>query len=228
MPNCKVVVFDLDDTLYPEVTFFQSGLKAVSKSLSKELRINWKNIYAEMLLINEIDGRGKIFDIFLEEHGIFTNSLLQNMISKYRNHNYEIQIEENMMQFLLSLKDKSKYIVTDGHKLVQSRKIAALKIFDHFDRIYITNRFGINKQKPSLYCFNKIANLEKTRLSEIIYIGDNPKKDFVNLNKAGAVTIQTCIYVDNPKHLQPEYNASYEVYSLRELKDILFSLGVIE
>ena len=64
----------------------------------------------------------------------------------------------------------------------------ALGIKNLFKKIFITHRFGLKNAKPSLYCFEIIKKLEGCNWSDIVYIGDNPNKDFVKLNQVGAGT----------------------------------------
>ena len=86
---------------------------------------------------------------------------------------------------------------------------------------FITNRYGISKQKPSLYCFDKILKIEKINYNEMVYVGDNPVKDFVNLNKAGACTVQSLVYVNDLPRLPLEYYAQYRIDSVDELLELL-------
>ena len=39
----KVIIFDLDNTLYPEETYVQSGFKAVARYLSNKYDCNFEN-----------------------------------------------------------------------------------------------------------------------------------------------------------------------------------------
>jgi putative hydrolase of the HAD superfamily len=227
MKNSKVIVFDLDDTLYPEQSFFKSGLVSASKYLEKKLPMTWKSIYAEFLRINELYGRKNIFDVFLKQQGVYSKKLLNSTIQIYRNHDFAIMVDSEMRKFLKSFKNNSIYIVTDGHKLVQAKKINKLKIKELFQGVYITNCYGIDKQKPSIYCFRKIAIREKIKLSQLVHIADNPKKDFVSLNRCGATTIKTNIYVNNHEDSRHIFNANYRVNSLEELQKLLHTLGVI-
>lgn len=93
------------------------------------------------------------------------------------------------MEYLQS-KNIPLYIVTDGNKIVQNNKIEALNLRKHIKKDFITHRFGKKHSKPSTYCFEKIRKLENVNPEDIVYIGDNPNKDFVNIKELGFRTIR--------------------------------------
>jgi putative hydrolase of the HAD superfamily len=97
-------------------------------------------------------------------------------------------------------------MVTDGHKVVQKKKIDALQLEPMFKRCYITHRHGVRHAKPSLYCFDLIRRTERCSWSRICYVGDNPAKDFVNLNSTGALTVR----VVTGSHASAVASASYD------------------
>ena len=98
-------------------------------------------------------------------------------------------MDQDIFNSLRKIRKKySLYLVTDGNKIVQKNKVEALGIKNIFKKIFITHRFGLKNAKPSLYCFEIIKKIEECTWSDMIYIGDNPHKDFVNLNKVGAET----------------------------------------
>ena len=66
-----------------------------------------------------------------------------------------------------------------------------------------------------------IRNLEKCRWEDLIYVGDNPAKDFVTLNKFGATTIRVLTgeyRLDYPKHT---YDAKFKINNLSQLEQLL-------
>jgi len=122
-----IIVFDLDDTLYDEVTFVKSGLKAVSDylyikySISKTESMNFFN--------NELSkGREKILDKILKEYDIFSKNEVKKCLSIYRSHNPKIQLYPQAKRILQEFNRNSIYILTDGNKMVQKKKIFALGI----------------------------------------------------------------------------------------------------
>ena len=60
-----ILIFDLDDTLYPEIDFVRGGLINVSNYLSTNYDLNSDKLYNHMLNLLNLNGRGKFLMIFL-------------------------------------------------------------------------------------------------------------------------------------------------------------------
>jgi putative hydrolase of the HAD superfamily len=214
-----ILIFDLDDTLYKEINFVKSGFHAVDDYFAKEYGL--PSTYKSMLDIFFQDGRGAIFNKLLKEYHIFTKKTLQKCISIYRYHQPNITLDNVARRCLLRFSEYHKYIVTDGNRLVQSSKINALGIKKIFTGIYITRNYGLNKEKPSPYCFQKIKQKENVNPSEIIYIGDNIEKDFVGIKPLGFRTVRIKLGRYKDVILPDEYEAEFVLESLDDL-DIKF------
>lgn len=220
----KVIVFDLDDTLYSEIEFVKSGFRAVAKYLHhlhpKHLE---ESLYTMMLSELKQNGRGKVFDVVLEYLGCKTKKMVQKALSIYRLHTPRLTLPKESQEILeyFSHQNIPLYIVTDGNKIVQNNKIRALDVERFVSKSFITHRYGKIHAKPSPYCFIKIAEQERADYEDIVYIADNSNKDFVGIKKLGfrTIRIKQGMFQDvqNPK----EYQAEYEIESLLELKKIL-------
>jgi len=62
----KSVLFDLDNTLYSERTYVESGFKYISAYLSKKYDFIFDEVYSLVLDIFEKKGRGLVFNETLE------------------------------------------------------------------------------------------------------------------------------------------------------------------
>lgn len=215
-----VIVFDLDDTLYEEITFVKSGFKAVSEFLAPVLHRSSDMLYQELVTCLD-DGRGAIFDEVLKKHNANSKKLVAQCLSVYRLHKPGIQLYPDAVRCLNRFQHYPLYIVTDGNKVVQQNKVLALSLQKKVKKVFITHRYGIKNAKPSVYCFEKIRQIEKAEPENIVYIGDNPSKDFVGLKPLGFKTIR--IMRGNYVHLQPgkAYEADIEINSLDELNEDL-------
>lgn len=121
---------------------------------------------------------------------------------------------------LLQQLPKPLYLVTDGNKIVQQNKVEALGIAHYFKRIFITHRFGIKHAKPSTYCFELIRKAEKCEWQNMVYVGDNPVKDFVNLNRLGAHTVRVLTGAHRNINTLAEFDAEKVVNDLLEVKGL--------
>ena len=71
-----ILVFDLDDTLYPEITYVRSGFNQVSIFLNNNFGLDKESTYFKMLDLLKKNGRGHIFNSILQIHGIHTQKNL--------------------------------------------------------------------------------------------------------------------------------------------------------
>lgn len=221
--NVKVVIFDLDDTLYDEINFVKSCFYEVSKYFSTKYILNYFDFYNLMLIKLEQNGRGKVFDEVLKDFNIFSKTNIKKALSIYRTHKPNIALPLETLDILEYLQSKNipLYIVTDGNKIVQNNKIEALNLRKHIKKDFITHRFGKKHSKPSTYCFEKIRKLENVNPEDIVYIGDNPNKDFVNIKELGFRTIR--IKKGMFKNLTKigDFEAELNIENLLELKNII-------
>ena len=219
----KVVVFDLDDTLYNEIEFVYSGFNAVSKYFSNKYNINKVEFFDNMVEILNKFGRGQVFDLVLKKFYIYNKINLKKSISIYRLHSPKINLPDESIETLKYIKNNNIpiYIVTDGNKIVQSKKIEALKVEKYVNKVYITHRYGLKYSKPSTYCFKKILELEKCSYNEVVYIGDNVNKDFINIKKLGFRTIRIINGMFKNVIKKEEYHAEIDINNILDVKNIL-------
>ena len=218
------VCFDLDDTLYPEIEYVRSGFKAVSRYLAiVKTKKSADTLYSRLVSLLNDNGRGQVFDILLKEEGIYSKYLVKKCISIYRAHIPEIKLSNSVINVLERISEKygNIYLVTDGNLTAQRNKIAKLNLDKYFSKCMPTHQYGRQHSKPSLYCFERIKIWEGVNYSSLIYIGDNPHKDFVALNSVGATTIRVNSGMFKDIFLDRAHEATYLVDSLEEVLKIL-------
>jgi putative hydrolase of the HAD superfamily len=215
-----IIIFDLDDTLYLRKDFVFNGLNNVADLIfirNKHLKKN--KIFNELKKLYFNQKNSKIFNDYIKKKKI-KNIKIKECINAYRYGKNIIKIYPEAKNILQTYKNKI-YLITDGNKKVQIYKIRLLKIKKFFKKIFITNVYGIKYQKPSMFCFKKIKKIENCEYNNMIYIGDNPTKDFINCNKAGMKTIR--LLKGEFKNLKVKYpvDAKYKIKSLKELNKFL-------
>lgn len=212
-----ILVFDLDDTLYPEITYVQSGFLTVAKALEKAFGWPAEESYQWMMHRLNTQGRHQIFDALLKERHVFTKKLAKQCVSIYRHHFPNIQLSPQAKACLRRFKDNPKYLVTDGHKIVQHLKIEALGLSSLMRFCYITNRYGQHRAKPCPYCFLQICKREKAPTNQVVYISDNPNKDFVGIKPLGFHTIRVLQGCYKDLFLDDAHEAELTIESLDDL-----------
>lgn len=140
-----VLAFDLDDTLYEELSYVKSGFREVAKWLFINYQVDPESSYQFMLNELSAAGRGNIFNNLLKANGMFSKVTLRKCVSVYRLHFPNISLKKEAYECLFRFKNHSLYIVTDGNKVVQYNKVKALKLdkMEEVKRIFITYRHGL-------------------------------------------------------------------------------------
>jgi len=216
-----VLIFDLDDTLYEELTYVHSGFHAVARWL--ETQFDWKaeRSYRGMLDVLAHEGRGLVFDRLLERHGRRIRTLVEECVRIYRHHRPRIRLTPAAAELLPKLSGTPLYLVTDGHKIAQAHKVAALGLLCRFRKIYLTHRYGLRHAKPSTRCFERIRARERCRWDELVHVGDNPAKDFVNLTPLGVRTVRVLTGAHRDAAARPGYDAACRIPDLSGLPGVL-------
>lgn len=143
--NLKVVVFDLDDTLFNEVDYVKSGFKQVAANYP-----NIDNMY-EKLYDAFLNGE-KAIDYVLEKEGMQEEK--ENCLAIYRNQIPTISLSDEALSLLTYLEDKKLGIITDGRPEGQRAKIEALGLTKYFEKIIITDELGGKEfRKPNEKAF---------------------------------------------------------------------------
>jgi putative hydrolase of the HAD superfamily len=174
----RVVVFDLDDTLYLERDFVRSGFAAVGGWLKAHYGISDFEAHAwELFLAGR---RGDVFDRALAELGLDPQpELVRRLVGVYREHLPSIRLEPAAADLLGALSGRCRLaVLTDGYHGTQGRKIAALALAARCRPIVCTDQWGRAHWKPSPRGFLHIQQALEALPERCIYIGDNPAKDF--------------------------------------------------
>jgi len=223
MQKTPLLVFDLDDTLYNEHDYVMSGFLAVANFLQERKGLKANKIFEEMKEILRESGRGLSFDTFLKNNQIYSKKLVKECLHIYRHHLPQIEIYPDAKRLIERYKDQSLFIVTDGHKIVQENKIKALNLNDKMEHCYLTNRYGNTNAKPSPYCFLLICKKKQLSPRDVVYIADNPYKDFVGLKTLGFQTIRILRGHYKDIKLDKAHEADRTITTLDELQDDYFA-----
>jgi len=227
MRKFKAVIFDLDDTLYPEIDYVISGFKVVSKFIACKINRNYDLILNELLDLFKLD-RKNVFNRYLKQYNL-DKEIIEECVNLYRYHNPNISLSDETSKLLCFLKENNFKlgIITDGRPEGQRNKIKALQIEEYFDNIIITDELGgIKYRKPCAIPYKKMLQELEVEAEEAVYIGDNPTKDFITANKLGIFTIMikndNGIYHNyNKLNLSKEYYAKILIDNITNIKDYI-------
>lgn len=177
--SIKAVVFDLDDTLYPELDYVKSGFRQVGNEMEKKFGVfdAYKKL-CDSFLIDKKD----VYTRVLRDYKVdFNESDVAELINVYRHHKPELILSDEIRQTLSALRQKSLKtgIITDGRPFQQWAKIEALGLKALVDCIIVTDELGgVSYRKPNPVAFKEMCRSLSVQPEEMIYVGDNPQKDF--------------------------------------------------
>jgi putative hydrolase of the HAD superfamily len=184
------IVFDLDDTLYPQINFKISGFKAVSKWL--EIKTGQKSIKTLTYLLDLLNQYGPSYPHFFDDLATSLNLnpiWVSRMITVFRSHPPLIKPFPEVPGLLTKLKKNYKIgILTDGLWTVQQRKIISLGLQKAVDAILYSDR--LNTQKPDKNLYRWFEARFDLCGDQLLYVGDNPMKDFIGARKRNWHTIR--------------------------------------
>ena len=188
------VLFDLDDTLYPEHQFVDGGFRAVARFLARLSGRPEAGLAARLWQLHTRDGRGRLFDTLLDEIGLGGDlDLVPACLLVYRSHPTRLEPFPGVRELLEDLRAAGVRtgVVSDGNAAVQSRKLAGLgPVADLLEAIVLTDLLGPGFAKPSPVPFRVACRLLDVPPAGTIYVGNDPRKDFHGARSAGLVTIR--------------------------------------
>lgn len=194
----ELFIFDLDDTLFPEIAFVRGGFQAVAAHLARNAGERERLVQRLWDLFAE--SRTGVLDRLVREMGEIgaskeseTDKKVDELISAYRQHRPEISPYPDVVPTLALLRSAGfrTALLTDGIAAVQRRKVAALGLASWFDLLVYTDDLGPDGMfwKPSPRGFEVILRHFGIHPGAACYVGDNPAKDFEGPRRLGMRTV---------------------------------------
>lgn len=211
----KVVVLDLDDTLYKEADYRESGLRAVCREIEA---LYGKSMASDLdeLILSDAD----VLEVLCCRAGL-PMSTKGSLLWVYRLHMPDISLAEDVRDTLQQLEERHTVIIlTDGRSVTQRKKLRALGL--QRLPVYISEEH--NSEKPDSRRFELI--MEDYCAQGYVYVADNPRKDFVAPNALRWKTIglrgdERNIHSQACDGLHSEMLPNQWIDTLTELPDIL-------
>jgi putative hydrolase of the HAD superfamily len=166
----KAVLFDLDDTLYPERAYRQSGLRHLSHVLGRPEYI--------LDLLEEFDRRG----------AEPVAQVVKMLLAEYRAHDPTIAPYPEVPAVLTQLAGQYPLgLVTDDPTGAQQRKIDALGIAGHFRHVTIARPPHV---KPTRRPYLDTLEALHVEPHDAVFVGDDRDTDILGANRVGMRAIQ--------------------------------------
>ena len=208
-----IIVFDLDDTLYKEADYHSSGVRAVANKLTHLFGIDVEASLEDLIINGERDLWGGIC-----RRLNVPASVKESILWEYRLHSPNIQLTSEVKDVISFVRQYAAgiAILTDGRAITQRTKLLALGLAGM--PVYISEEFGASKPHPARFKLIEQSYPGK----HFVYVGDNPKKDFVAPNGLGWITF--CL-VDDGRNIHSQDLSQIEKdylphFWLADLKDL--------
>lgn len=224
----RVIVLDLDDTLYLERDFCRSGFIAAGLWLQE--RHNRPGLARIAMTLLDEGHRGNIFDLALPQVGLPpTPKLVQALVDIYRNHEPKISLAPDATSLLSApIADCAFALLSDGSLHVQKRKIAALRLCEYsVHPVVCTDAFGRAFWKPHPRGYEYIERAFGLPGDRFVYVADNPAKDFVVPRARGWRSVQIRRAHQLHARLPPAKNGDADVV-IESFEELLSALGATD
>ena len=221
--NIKVIIFDLDDTLYDcSGTLVVRGRRQVAKTIAKLINCSEEEAYSLQLEMEEKYGvKANIYEKIVSHYhlpGTYAQELLEDFVHINISN---ITVFPDVMDTVIQLKARGYRValVTSGDKEIQRKKIDVLGLNNrYFDDIVITDR---NKGQSKKACFQEIMKRYDLQPKEFVCVGDKIDDELAASKSLGMFTVM----FEHGRH----YNAYLKVqdkyikpdYFIKHIKNIL-------
>lgn len=224
----EAVVFDLDDTLIFERDYVRSGFLHVARNVANA-DVASDDAFAFLWDAFSRGERGDLFDRLLAYFPSLadTHSVPQ-LVDQYRTHAPDLSFAPGMHSIIKDLDGTAKLaLISDGPLVSQQAKVNALNLDAHIPLRILTDRWGRDYWKPHHRAFHTVASQLACPPEELLFVADNPTKDFITPKRLGWQTIRLRL----PAQLRYEesapsyaYSAARDVHSVQELRNALAGL----
>lgn len=219
----KGLIFDLDDTLYNEFDYVLSGFRAVARQVAAQWGINVESSYDFMVRDVKKNGRGLVFNRLAQRFNMAaTEDDISDLVQTYRVHQPELTLYEDADLFLSWVSEHKEPVrlglVTDGHSMMQQRKVKSLGLDQRFSAIVYC--WELNAPKPDPRAFS--VALQKMSLSaqQVAMIGDRLDHDMIPAKSLGMTTIR----IKRGRYASIDSDPAVTDYEFEKLTDIPQSL----
>jgi len=174
-------VFDLDDTLYLERDYVSSGFRAVAEYAVQGTELAAEEAFTFLWEQFLAGVRGATFNALLARYPALSGRRgVMELVRCYRDHAPHIDYLPGAEALLQELGTRGVRlaVISDGPLVSQAAKAEALGVARYADPVILTDAWGEDFWKPHIRAFEAVAAAFELPPERLVYIGDNPTKDF--------------------------------------------------
>ena len=224
------LIFDVDDTLYEQITPFENAYKSL---FDIDMDIDMEKFYLLSRYYSDVKFEAsRNGEMTMDEYHIYriqeaakdlgvclTAEQALSMQKEYKKNQQKLQMSNTTISILELAKENNVKlgIITNGPSEHQWAKIKALGIESWISRenIIVSGDYGINK--PDVRIFEIMQEKLQLPNDSLYYIGDSIENDIVGANNAGWKSI----WINRYKQKSPK---EVDIYKIAENNNELFEI----
>ena len=189
-PMSRGLIVDLDDTLYPQRQFMESGFRAVAQQLAVRHGLDGRPLATDLLRAIEAGESRHVFQRLCATHGL-PEADVPLMLQVFREHQPVLTLDDGVAVTLRRLRNAGWRIaiLTNGLPSVQERKLQALGLPALVDHIVYAEQHAATG-KPAAEPFRQTLIRLRMRAGRCVCVGDDPIKDIGGARALGIRTIR--------------------------------------
>lgn len=186
----RAVLFDLDDTLYPQRRFVVSGFAAVARHLAARRGVRARLVFDTLCAAHRRGERGAELQACLASLGL-SPDLVWPLVEVMRAHRPSLRLPPASRRTLVALRAAWRIgIVTNGIPSVQAAKVEALGLRRLVDVVVFAAEHGSGMGKPDPEPFEAALGALEVPADRAVFVGDSEPCDIVGAAAAGLRTVR--------------------------------------
>ena len=210
----KAVIFDLDNTLYDENSYFLKVFEAFSKIYNIDINL-FKNIFDDIFILESRD----IFTDILKKIDFYSQEKQKQLFELYKSIDCNLELYSEAYELINYLNNKNINIaiITNGVLEAQKNKVRVLDLEKITNKIVYAREFGKDFEKPHEKPYIQTLKLLNVKKEDVLFIGDHPETDIIGATKVGIKALRFM----NGYASNIEFPHNYNINSLLEVKNFL-------
>ncbi len=192
--SAGAVLFDLDDTLYPQRRFVLSGFAAVARHLEVVTGADRTRVFLALRGAGR-ERRGRELQACVERFAL-SPALGPVLVGIMRGHRPAIRLPRSSALALTALRVQWRTgIVTNGDPAIQRRKVDALGVEALVDGVVFAGEHGTGAGKPEAAPFTAALDRLDAAPTHAVFVGNDEACDIAG---AAAVGMKTVLLAARP------------------------------
>ena len=185
MRERTAVIFDLDDTLYPERRFALSSYAAVAAHVAPDIGVPSPVLYRFLVQRFRRHGRVDLLQALCAAYDIPLR-VVPTLVAVIRAHQPRLRLPRSSSRVLRELRARVHRLglLTNGLPSTQRGKAAALGVDVLVDAVVYAEEHA-PEGKPAPVCFTTVLRRLGVDADRTVFVGDHPDKDVAGASHAG-------------------------------------------